>query len=80
MPSSEANTELGWNEIETVKEAVRHKGQSDRKENNAHAAILSSNITRKKIQSYFGYLRETTVRKQTFYLEILHLTSAHLGR
>lgn len=53
MPSSEANTELGWNEIETVKEAVRHKGQSDRKENDAHAAILSSNITRKKNTELF---------------------------
>lgn len=54
MPSSEANTELGWNEIETVKEAVRHEGQSDRKENDAHAAILSSNITRKKYRVILG--------------------------
>ena len=47
-PSSEANAELGWNEMKMMKEAVRHKGQTDRKEKDPHTAILSSNTRGKK--------------------------------
>lgn len=66
--------------MEMVKEKEGgEKGKQSRK-GDPHIDILSN--SRKKINrcSYFVWLRETTERKQGFYLEIIHLTSAHLGR